>query len=377
MRYLALILLLALPAFADVTRYIRTDCTSFNGDGTTSSCAASNGGVGAYSTCSNAESDIQTDYSANLVTAATGVVTLDAAGATADGGCTFSGITTDASNYIRLYVDPANRHDGKWNTSKYRLSSSGTTINIQIAHLRIIGVQAETTGSGSGSYAAIGNFFNANGTSPTITDSVVKFGTCNTGGGGNCHGIYLFPQSGTTYVTTVVNNVVFGSATTSISDGIVVESRNSSDIIVYNNTVYRGRYGISIGNVSATSDRLYLRNNVVNGTGSGDFGVGNSGDWSTYTTSNNVSSDASSPDVSYRSLSCSFVSTTVASEDFHLQSGDTNCKNQGTDLSGDAQYSFSTDIDGQTRTGTWDIGADEYQSTTSYLPVLQAIGAIR
>jgi hypothetical protein len=47
-------------------------------------------------------------------------------------------------------------------------------------------------------------------------------------------------------------------------------------------------------------------------------------------------------------------------DDFHLNASDTVAKNKGTDLSGDSYLPFSDDIDGQTRSGTWDIGADEY-----------------
>ncbi|MEA2007005.1 MAG: hypothetical protein U9O20_02480, partial [Patescibacteria group bacterium] len=42
--------------------------------------------------------------------------------------------------------------------------------------------------------------------------------------------------------------------------------------------------------------------------------------------------------------------------DFHLQSTDTELKDAGTDLTLEG---FSDDIDGDTRSGDWDIGADE------------------
>ena len=49
-----------------------------------------------------------------------------------------------------------------------------------------------------------------------------------------------------------------------------------------------------------------------------------------------------------------FVNTTEGSEDLHLKSG-SDLIDAGTDLS---SY-FTDDIDGQSRTGAWDIGADE------------------
>jgi hypothetical protein len=49
-------------------------------------------------------------------------------------------------------------------------------------------------------------------------------------------------------------------------------------------------------------------------------------------------------------------------DDFHLAAGDTTWKNAGTDLSA----TFTTDIDSETRTAPWDIGADQY--IASFLP---------
>lgn len=47
-------------------------------------------------------------------------------------------------------------------------------------------------------------------------------------------------------------------------------------------------------------------------------------------------------------------------DDYHLASDDTIAKDQGTDLSADANYAFDDDVDGDTRPISWDIGFDEY-----------------
>jgi hypothetical protein len=60
----------------------------------------------------------------------------------------------------------------------------------------------------------------------------------------------------------------------------------------------------------------------------------------------------------------SMAFTDATNTDFHIATGST-LKDQGTDLSGDADYAFSDDIDGQTRTGTWDVGADEGASAAA------------
>jgi hypothetical protein len=54
-----------------------------------------------------------------------------------------------------------------------------------------------------------------------------------------------------------------------------------------------------------------------------------------------------------------FTNVTAGSEDLHIPTGSA-LKDVGTDTSGDAApMNFTTDIDGETRSGTWDVGADE------------------
>jgi hypothetical protein len=72
-----------------------------------------------------------------------------------------------------------------------------------------------------------------------------------------------------------------------------------------------------------------------------------------------MSSDSTAPGGSSqtgRSAADQFVSITSGSENFHLKSG-ADAINMGQNQS----LLFSDDIDGQIRSGAWDIGADEYQ----------------
>jgi hypothetical protein len=55
----------------------------------------------------------------------------------------------------------------------------------------------------------------------------------------------------------------------------------------------------------------------------------------------------------------------AANDDYHLGSSDTAAKDNGTDLSADSDYAFDDDIDLTTRSGSWDIGADEYETPSS------------
>lgn len=54
-----------------------------------------------------------------------------------------------------------------------------------------------------------------------------------------------------------------------------------------------------------------------------------------------------------------FVSLTASSEDFHLKTG-SDLEDAGKDLSSDSDLAVTDDIDYITRTGTFDIGADEF-----------------
>ncbi|MCK5013631.1 MAG: hypothetical protein KAS66_07415, partial [Candidatus Omnitrophica bacterium] len=62
--------------------------------------------------------------------------------------------------------------------------------------------------------------------------------------------------------------------------------------------------------------------------------------------------------------SVSFIDETGTPPDFHLSPTDTVAKDKGTDLSSDSNLAFSNDIDSSTRSGTWDVGADEWTYRT-------------
>jgi hypothetical protein len=116
----------------------------------------------------------------------------------------------------------------------------------------------------------------------------------------------------------------------------------------YNLTVYDCSYGFRANTSGVT---LSLYNCLAQSCTDGFYVTAGA----TFTGSNNCSDIASdAPGTSPQTGTVSFVD--AANGDFHLTSGDTVAKDNGTDLSG----TFTTDIDGQTRTGTWDIGADEY-----------------
>jgi hypothetical protein len=112
--------------------------------------------------------------------------------------------------------------------------------------------------------------------------------------------------------------------------------------VIYNNTCY-GNYN----NLRSFATYAYssTKNNLCNGYISVDYYVGDTPDYH----NNNLSEDTTSYDDTYDSKAVTFVSETPSSEDFHLDSSDTNAQGNGADLSADTYFPFTTDIDGDTR----------------------------
>jgi len=127
---------------------------------------------------------------------------------------------------------------------------------------------------------------------------------------------------------------------------ICVAFINSTNGGFYNNTFIDGG-GIGVY-FNAGSTGCTLRNNIINSAAANNyyFEVAK-------TSSNNISSDATSPDVAFRNISLTFENKGAL--DFRLAAGDTEAIDAGADVSG----VFTVDFFGTTRSG-WSIGAHEY-----------------
>lgn len=111
------------------------------------------------------------------------------------------------------------------------------------------------------------------------------------------------------------------------------------------------------------SDQVFIYNCTADSNGGTGFYQHWNGDVlckNCVATNNSTDFDA---DVTQTTCSTSATYVASGSDDFHLDSSDTNCKDQGTDLSADSDFAFDDDIDFTTRSGTWDIGFDEYVVT--------------
>jgi len=258
----------------------------------------------------------------------------------------FSG-TTDSTHYLQVFTPTGGaesinnqRHDGKWNDTKYRIiSSAERTLEILEDYVTIEGLQVynnKATGHIYGIYVA-----NQSIGKVEINKSIVKIdGSSNSAyNNGNVFCWYA-------NIIDIINCIIYGGdKTNNKRNGIFSKDTTVS---VYNCTVSGAYAGINryvSGIVKAINCAVF--DNVDNFIGSFDtidYCASDDGDGGTTAV---VPSDWSSVFVDY------------TNGDFHLKSTDTDLKDAGTDLSSEG---FSDDIDGDTRSGTWDIGADEYVS---------------
>jgi len=253
------------------------------------------------------------------------------------------GWTTDATRYIRIYgvvSDKTASNTGKWVTDRYRLegasASNGAALSILEAYVRVDSLQVSGDATSTNFLDVIS--FGTNYPSAAyieVTNCVVKGINDNYGSG-----VYIKDSAGKIY-----NNVIY-DMTGNTSYGIYTNV-SYAQLDIYNNTFVNTDYGIR------GTAQVYAKNNVFR-------------------------SCALAPTISMTAANCGYNSTDVASlgytsqtgdrtsqtftfvdegnDNFHLASSDAGAKDFGTDLS----TTFTVDVDGQTRSGSWDIGADEY-----------------
>jgi len=263
---------------------------------------------------------------------------------------TIHNYTTDATRYINIYTTTTARHKGVWSTSYYMLNAVvgghyGSLLSIQSQYVSLSGLQLTFVSSGGDANQQ----HCINGYSYSkIYNNICKPVWNSPTNGYDLHGIITAGAQNGTWIK-IWNNIVYNCKDSS-GNGIGIghwSQPNSSDEYIYNNTVYNCGKGIRS---SYQSKSTVLYNNICNNNGT-DYEIPND------TNADNISEDTTSPNDEWDSTAVAFVSETAGSEDFHLDAGSSAIDGGTTDPGSGL---FSDDIDGVTRTGTWDIGADEY-----------------
>ena len=332
------------------TRYVNT-ASSPGGDGTTN---ATSGANRAYASLNEAEAALPASLSDQWDILCSGT-------AEDTTKTSFAGTTTTATNFLRIAANTGHEATALWSTSKYRLRvASGFAaffapleIGNQFMRVERLQVSSEPDVSSNGRSVLRGT---TNGVY-RVTGCLLRF----ISGGGTGHaGIKALSYDDGNSLA--ANNVIYA---TSLTDGTGLSWSSANFTYsgyAYNNTVYNWSTGMQ----RTGGNAMVAKNNLVQSCTT-CYG-------STYAaaSTNNISEDTSSPNAAFRSLAVTFVNE--AGFDFHLDSSDTAAKDAGANLSADATFPISTDIDGETRSGTWDIGADEYVgggvAAASYLMLL-------
>lgn len=241
--------------------------------------------------------------------------------------CDFDGWTTDATRYIRVFTPTAERHNGAWDTSAYRLVvAANSGLATFEDYIRIEGLQL--------SASVTAPFFVGNG----LGTSDVRVDSCLITGGQV--GVRL--GSGTINIR---NTIIFDCG----GDGVLASF--SGPTVNLDNCTIAGCGAYGINNVLGT---VAARNCYADGVTDAYSGT------ITKTTCAHSSATVfAGSTASIPHSTDTFVNVTGGSEDYHLAAG-SDLIDAGTDLSG----TFTTDIDGETRSGDWDIGADEFPAAT-------------
>ncbi len=268
-------------------------------------------------------------------------------------GVNAQSLTTDATHYIRIYtptsttaeVNQSQRAAGKWDTTKWYLSPTDNyAINVgSIDFIKLDGLQL-TNVSPTVVNRNILNFLdNGAFNEADLSNSIIKASGDPTY---NQNGINI---SAANAKVNIWNTILFNFVPNlSNETGILTSSSNSVNI--YSSTVINARVGIR-----QTGGTVVCKNTYAGGGALSDY-------FGTITKTTCASRDASGTAglTGIATSTATFINVTPGSEDYHITSGSA-LKGVGTNTSGDSSpLNFTTDIDGQSRGSTWDIGADQY-----------------
>lgn len=356
-KFAFLALILAIPLSADAAtlrkRYVNTDSTA-GGDGTTNATSGANRAYASLSAALAAEAD---DLVADDV-----YMEIECSGSAADTAAVdVESFTLDATRYLDIYG--AVNHGGTWNSGIYRIEvAADNAVLIRDTHVRFRNLQVRNTQNNPsrGITLASGT---ANG-AVYVERNIIR-GPASPGS--DAQGIRSY---------TANDGVRFRAASNIIYDFydcIFWVTGDGNDIggYFYNNTIANcSNYGIFLS-AYGTNDIAKLRDNIIQTTTTSDYLRDGTFD-TAFTTAKNITEDGSSPDSGYDTTTVSFEN--AGADDYHLDDADTEAKNNGDDLSADSDYPFSFDIDNETRTDPWSIGADEPTASANNLLLLQASG---
>lgn len=323
-------------------RYVNT-ASSAGGDGTTN---ATSGANRAWANLAEAANALGASLSAPIDIYCEG-----SAADTSNVSQTVWDMTTTATNKLRIIGEQSPLHpnfntakSGKYDTSLYHITCTnrnGLYNNIP-DHVEYHGIQVHVTVTDASSYVA----FKTTNANQTATDIIGVISHCiakATQTSGTVIGYNpRFPDTGGRGTSKVINCLSIDCAT-----GFTNDFGLSGDVgEFYNCTAAGSTYSF------VEDANMKVVNCLSTGASSIGF-VGTFASGSDY----NAEDDGNGAPGAHSQSGVTFTFVNAASDDFHLASGDTGAKGLG--VSNPGSGAFSDDIDGGTRSGSWDIGFDQ------------------
>ena len=257
-----------------------------------------------------------------------------------------AGSTTNSSNYLKITVASGDRHDGTASGGGFLLDATGTNshgIRVENNYTRIHWVRIK--GFGDGSFGAFSGIHLGLATGARVSHCI-----CHDENSGNSGQAFNIGNDNDPTDIIIWNCIGYGCNRAFRQRSDDTSALNN---YLYNCTGYGGTetYDIDFGSHWTAINCIAFGASTGNDFGSIAWESG-----SDY----NLSEDDSAPGANSihtvtDGANVDFVSTTGGSEDFHLDV-DSDAIDAGTSsVSG----TVTDDIDGDTRTGSYDIGADE------------------
>lgn len=254
-----------------------------------------------------------------------------------------TGYTTDSTHYINIYTTSEARHKGLYSTSYYRLevnNAFGSIFNIGENDVTVTGIQVKNTSGTTGDPYTPNAFHVNDGTTRLLINKVIAIAPQI--------GIRINSFSGTQEIR---NSISIATWNDSVRKGEGIFAGYGTATIRNTIGIHRGQ-GVGISGSSAQGNITCVNCYARSSTGSAYSQI----DTLTTSASSDTTGSAGLQNIAYSiSSGAYFTNVTAGSEDFHIGSNSA-LKDVGTDLSA----AFTDDIDGATRSGTWDIGADEF-----------------
>lgn len=340
-------------------------------------------------------------------------------GGTADtSGVVVAGWTsTSATQYIDILVGSAYRHNMKYATGNiYRIEvTNAIALQVQENHVRVSGILFRATFSNSATGAVVFSNGSGGGEDHRFKDLVIQA----VDGGGASGLKYGFQTGLNSTLCKLSNSVIYDFVVAGATSAAVrATSTTGGDLYIFNCTIHNAQYGLYDDDTSITARNVLVQtcSNPFIGLAYGSHNIGEIvpaaavcfGDqWESGTATSTVANKLvdstaafitagvqvgsvvkNSTDTTYAYVTAVDNETTLSlssdifvsgeshivhknmvgvvtfvdetGDDFHLAAADTVARNKGKNLSENVNLAITVDIDGQTRVGTFDVGADEF-----------------